>query len=206
VTASCGSAQPTSDDVRFSSGRHRPESPPVVEVSEGRFILMAETTLRLSGPVPCGAGMLDYTGFRSDLRRSCPFHHAPIISHSLAVLHGSLVSGSTLDETGEGDNAASQHESAQGPSCRLAGRNDAVPFAYGGAPAISAKVDFNCVPRETTTMLIPTAIPAAIKPYSREVPPASSLPNCSVRSSTVILPWRPCHRVTCVGNNRSKVP
>jgi hypothetical protein len=38
-------------------GRHRPESPPVVEVSEGRFTLIAETTLRLSGAVPRGAGM-----------------------------------------------------------------------------------------------------------------------------------------------------
>ena len=67
-------------------------------------------------------------------------------------------------------------ESAQGPSCRRAGRN-APLLAYGGALAISAKVDFKCVPREVTAIVIPTAIPAAIKPYSKDVPPESSLPN-----------------------------
>ena len=59
-------------------------------VSEGhvRFTPIAETTLRLSGAIPRGAGMLDYTGLdRSHLRRSCPFHHALIIPHSLALLH-----------------------------------------------------------------------------------------------------------------------
>jgi hypothetical protein len=46
------------------------------------------------------------------------------------------------------------------------------------------KVDFSCAPTETTTILSPTAIPAAIKPYSSEVPPASSFPNRLVSLST----------------------
>jgi hypothetical protein len=38
-------------------------------------------------------------------------------------------------------------------------------------------VDFKCEPREVTAMVIPIAIPAAIKPYSTDVFPASLLPN-----------------------------
>jgi hypothetical protein len=55
--------------------------------------------------------------------------------------------------------------------------------------AMSAKfemVDFTCEPKELTAMVIPIAIPAAIKPYSIDVFPESLSANSGkfcVRSS-----------------------
>ena len=85
-------------------------------------------------------------------------------------------------------------ESAQGPSCRRAGRN-APLLAYGGALAISAKVDFKCVPREVTAIVIPTAIPAAIKPYSKDVPPEVIVAKSfdGLEHGNLALPEAPTH-------------
>jgi hypothetical protein len=63
-------------------------------------------------------------------------------------------------------------------------RPDVALLASGDELIRLAKVDFNCVPREAAAMVIPTAIPAAIRPYSKDVPPERSFPNRLVILST----------------------
>ena len=69
--------------------------------------------------------------------------------------------------------------SPQGRSFTRAGCPNAVLFAGNVPPDICARLDFNCAPRETIAIVRPTAIPAAIRLYSIEVPPESSSPKRS---------------------------
>jgi hypothetical protein len=58
-------------------------------------------------------------------------------------------------------------------------------------------VDFTCEPRELTAMVIPIAIPAAIKPYSIDVLPAPLSPNLFESFPTTISARRPARRALC---------
>jgi hypothetical protein len=55
-------------------------------------------------------------------------------------------------------------------------------------------VDFTCEPRELTAMVIPIAIPAAIKLYSIDVLPAPLLLNSFESLPTTISARRPTSR------------
>jgi hypothetical protein len=57
-------------------------------------------------------------------------------------------------------------------------------------------VDFTCEPRELTAMLIPIAIPAAIKPYSIDVFPEPLLLNPFESFPTTISARRTGRRTT----------